>query len=68
MDMIKTGEFIAAKRNDLNYTQQDLAKKVGVDEKDVCAWEKGEKCPDVPTMNKIAMALDITLAQLLDGK
>lgn len=68
MDMIKTGEFIAAKRNDLNYTTEDLAKKIGVDEKDVCAWEKGEKCPDVPTMNKIAMALDITLAQLLDGK
>jgi len=67
MDMIKIGGFIAAKRNALKYTQQDLAKKVGVDEKDINAWENGEKCPEVPMMNKVAMALDISIATLIDG-
>lgn len=67
MDMKNIGRFIAVKRNSIEKTQEELGKMLGVCANTVDKWEKGEACPDVPTMNKLAMAFDISLAQLLEG-
>lgn len=42
MDLIKTGKYIAGKRKELGMTQMQLAGKLGMSDKSVSKWERGE--------------------------
>ena len=68
MDMQKIGKFIAARRNLLGYTQDAFGDVLGVTGKAVSKWERGLSCPDVYLLNRIAVELKISVAQLLEGK
>ena len=47
MDQIKIGRFIAACRKQQNLTQMQLAEKLGITDRAVSKWERGESVPDV---------------------
>lgn len=67
MDMIKIGTLIAKRRNDLGYTQDELGEILGVTGKAVSKWERGLSSPDVSLINRIAVELKLSIAQLLEG-
>ena len=68
MDMIKIGTLIAKRRNDLGYTQDELGEILGVTGKAVSKWERGLSSPDVSLINRIAVELKLSIAQLLEGR
>ncbi|MBR3715112.1 MAG: helix-turn-helix domain-containing protein [Clostridia bacterium] len=68
MDMKKIGEFIATRRKMLGYTQDDLGNVLGISGKAISKWERGLSCPDVSLINRIAVELKVSIAQLLEGK
>lgn len=67
MDMIKIGKLISKRRNDLGYTQDQLGEIIGVTGKAVSKWERGLSIPDVSLINRIAVELKLSIAQLLEG-
>ena len=68
MDMIKIGALISKRRNDLGYTQDELGEILGVTGKAVSKWERGLSSPDVSLINRIAVELKLSIAQLLEGR
>lgn len=42
MDQIKIGKFIAAERKNKGYTQKLLAEILGISDKTISKWERGE--------------------------
>lgn len=68
MDAQKTGELIAALRKEKGWSQTELAERLGVTNKAVSRWETGRGYPDVELMPRIAQALGITVAELLEGE
>lgn len=53
-------------RKEKNMTQQDLADVLGVSNKTVSRWESGGGYPDVPLLAPLALALGVTVDDLLD--
>lgn len=47
-------------------SQEELALDAGINTTYIGHIERGLKCPTIDTLNKICLALNITLAQLLD--
>ncbi len=68
MNQILTGKFIALKRKEKNYTQEQLAERLGVSNKTVSKWENGKCMPDYSLIEPLCRKLDITVAELLDGE
>ena len=56
--MVVIGYNIKQMRIDKNLTQEDLAKKVGIDQADLSKIEKGLSNPSIKTINRIASGLD----------
>lgn len=67
MEQAKTGALIASKRRELNMTQAELAKKLGVTNKAVSRWETGAGFPDVSLLEPLADALGLSVLELLRG-
>lgn len=68
MDAIKTGALIAQARKEKGLTQKELAEKVYVSVQAVSKWELGKNFPDLPLMEPLAEALDLTVTELLAGE
>ena len=47
MNYDKIGSFIQQKRKDKGLTQKQLAEKLGVTDRAISKWERGQGCPDV---------------------
>lgn len=62
------GETIKTKREELNWTQQELAEKLFVSRQTVCRWENGTRCPDLIMCKKIAMVLGISMDDLIPSE
>ena len=67
MNYDKIGEFIALKRKEKNLTQRDLAKRIGVTDKAVSRWERGETEPDVETIKKLCEVFACSLDDIIHG-
>ena len=67
MDHEKIGALIAARRKEMGLTQAGLAEKIGVTDKAVSKWERGQGCPDVSLLPSVAEVLGVQVGQLLDG-
>jgi transcriptional regulator with XRE-family HTH domain len=52
------GERLKQSRLDMDFTQKDLAIKVGVSDKTVSAWENGTKTPRASTLYTLARIFD----------
>ena len=47
MDQIKIGGFIAEERKRKGYTQKILSEKLGISDKTISKWERGNGFPEV---------------------
>ena len=68
MDTKKIGAFIAMNRKKKEYTQEQLAEKLGVTNKTISRWENGHYMPDLSLLEPLSKELDITLNELLAGE
>ena len=59
---------ISLRRKELGLTQKELAEKLFVSDKTVSRWETGKQIPDALMMQKIAAALDMSVAELYGGE
>lgn len=59
---------ICARRNELNLTQDDVAKKIGVDRSTVAKWETGQSFPRAELLPKLASILNCTIDELFGVK
>ena len=65
MDSKTLGPFIAEQRKLLGMTQADLAAKLHVTDKAVSRWERGLGLPDINTIEPLAEALEVSIAEVM---
>lgn len=65
MDAKTFGAFLAETRKARGMTQSALAEQLHVTDKAVSRWERGLGFPDINTLEPLADALGLTLAQLM---
>lgn len=68
MDQIAIGRFITQKRKEKNFTQEQLAEKIGVSNKTISKWECGKCMPDYSIVEILCKELNITLAELMNAE
>ncbi|MBR1451153.1 MAG: helix-turn-helix transcriptional regulator, partial [Lachnospiraceae bacterium] len=68
MDKVKTGELIRNARKTKNYTQSELGDLLGVTNKAVSRWEKGESFPDIGVLENLARILDLRIQDIVIGE
>ncbi len=62
---MQIGDVIRNHRKQLNMTQEEMGKRLGVTTPAVNKWEKGNAYPDITMLAPIARLLNITLDELL---
>lgn len=62
----KLGLNISARRKSLGWTQEFLAHQLEMDTETISRIERGVTCPSLKSLAKLASALTITIAELLD--
>lgn len=67
LNSIKTGNFIMEKRKALGFTQQQLAEKLGISFQAVSKWENGTSFPNIEILRELAILLDVSADEILDG-
>ena len=68
MDQIQIGKFIAAERKRKSYTQKELAEILGISDKTISKWERGNGFPEVSLLLPLCNELEITVNELLSGE
>lgn len=68
MDQILIGHFIASERKRKGYTQRQLADALGISDKTISKWERGNGFPEVSLLLPLCDELDITVNELLSGE
>ncbi len=68
MDSRKVGSFIMGKRKEAGWTQQQLADKLCVSFQAVSKWENGSAYPNIEILPDLAMALKVSVDEILEGK
>lgn len=66
-DSVKIGNFIMNKRKEIGMTQQQLADKLNISFQAVSKWETGNAYPNTEILCDLAMALHVTVDELLTG-
>lgn len=68
MDAKKLGQFIAEIRKERELTQAELASKLHVTDKAVSKWERGLGLPDINSIEPLADALGISVAEVMQAE
>ena len=68
MNYDKIGNFIQQKRKEKNLTQKQLADKLGVTDRAISKWERGQGCPDVSILEILSKELGCSILELLKGR
>ncbi|MBQ8535585.1 MAG: helix-turn-helix transcriptional regulator [Bacilli bacterium] len=68
MDQKKIGKFICSLRKEKQFTQEQLAEKLGVSINAVSKWERGLSFPDVSLYKDLCKELDINIEELINGE
>ena len=68
MDAKKLGQFIAEIRKEKKMTQAELASKLQVTDKAVSKWERGLGLPDINSIEPLADALGISVAEVMQAE
>ena len=66
-NIIRIGECILDYRKQHGLTQSEFGELLGVSTQAVSKWERGLSSPDVSLINRIAVELKLSIAQLLEG-
>ncbi|MBD5135013.1 MAG: phosphoribosylformylglycinamidine cyclo-ligase [Lachnospiraceae bacterium] len=67
LNSVKVGNFIMNKRRELGMTQQQLAEKLNISFQAVSKWETGITFPNIEILYDLAIALDVTVDEILAG-
>ena len=67
MDVEKLGKTIAYLRKRAGYTQKELAERIGISDKAVSKWERGQGLPEIGYLRKLSILLDTDSDSLLAG-
>lgn len=67
MDIMKVGKAIAYLRKRAGYTQKELADRIGISDKAVSKWERGQGLPEIGYLRKLSILLDTDTDSLLAG-
>ena len=67
MDKQKTGELIKSARIKKGYTQVELGDLLGVTNKAISRWEKGDSFPDISVIEELSRVLDIRIQDIVIG-
>lgn len=62
---LNISSYIRQKRKELNFTQEELADKLGVTKASVSKWELGQSYPDITMLPNIAELFKCTIDELL---
>ena len=57
MNQVLIGAFIATERKRKGYTQKHLSEKLGISDKTVSKWERGNGFPDVSLLLPLCLSL-----------
>lgn len=68
MFKINIGSKIKKLRNDKNFTQEDLSKKLHISRKTISGWENNRSLPDIYSILKIGEIFDVSSDELLKSK
>lgn len=68
MNQEKIGKFIALKRKEKNMTQEELAERLGVNNRTISRWENGNYMPDLSLLKILSEELGVSLNELLNGE
>ena len=68
MNNLQTGAFIRELRKAKGLTQKELADQLHITDRAVSKWERGLCAPDLSTLEPLAQALDVTVAELISGR
>lgn len=68
MNQKDVGKFISELRKNKKITQEELAEKLGVNNRTISRWENGNNMPDVSLYKPLCDELNITINELLSGK
>lgn len=68
MDKQKTGELIKNARINKGYTQVELGDLLGVTNKAISRWEKGDSFPDIGVIEELSRILDIRIQDIVIGE
>ena len=68
MNELKVGTRIAELRNMNNFTQIELAEKLGITDRAVSKWETGAGYPDITLLPQLADIFNVSIDFLLRGK
>ncbi len=68
MNMNIISKYLQLLRKSYNYTQDDLAEKLGISRQAVSKWETGMTIPDLEVLLKISKLYDITINDILEPK
>lgn len=63
-----TGNVIRTLREKKGYTQKQLAERLAVSDKAISKWETGKGLPDSCMLEPLAVALQVSVAELLSGE
>ena len=66
IDNVNFGKRVAALRHERGISQEQLSFGSGINRTYMGAVERGEKCPSLKTIIKIASGLDISVKELFD--
>ncbi len=62
------GKFIVALRKEKKLTQEQLAERLGINNRSVSRWENGNSMPDYAVLPMLANELGVSVAELVEGK
>lgn len=68
LNSIKIGSFITERRKRLGMTQQQLADKLNISFQAVSKWETGTTYPNIEVLYDLAIALGVTVDEILAGR
>lgn len=68
MNQDKIGKFIAESRKAKKLTQEELAEKLGVNNRTISRWENGHNMPDVSLYKTLCETLEISIEELINGE
>jgi len=61
----RLGKNVAKRRKQLDWTQEQVAERVGVDAETISRFERGANLPSLPTLQKLSEALQSSVGDLL---
>ena len=68
MNQVKIGKFISDERKAKGYTQKQLSELLGISDKTISKWERGNGFPEASLLLPLCNELEITVNELLTGE